>query len=115
MSSTTFTARSARGIAAGLAVVALAAPAQARPLDPQTPYPGVPPTAVLTPADVHDPSGAGPTAVQAPVVVIHSTGFDWADAGVGAAATGGLVALLGAGLIVTTRSRRRGHAPHVAH
>jgi len=119
MTSTTSTCatRAARCLGAGLVALVLAAPGQARPYGPDgEQFPGVTrSTAQLVPADVHDPPPVEPPSAVPTVVVVHHDGFDVADAAVGAAATTGLVALLGAGLIVTTRSRRREHSPRAAH
>lgn len=45
-----------------------------------------------------------------PIVIEKATGFDWTDAGIGFAAAAGL-ALLGAGSVVTVRSRRQFGSP----
>jgi len=116
MLSRTTTVRAARGLAAGLALFALAAPAQARPLEPEAPYPAAAPTTTrVSPAEADNAFAASHPASAPRVVVVHGTGFDWTDAGVGAAASGGIIVLLGAGLIVSTRSRRRGQTAQIAH
>jgi hypothetical protein len=71
----------------------------------------IPATAAAMP-NRSDPSGVSFTVPQAPVVRITSpaSGFDWGDAGIGAA--GGLaIAILGVGggLVITHRPRRTRH------
>jgi hypothetical protein len=87
---------------AGAAVIALAAgagPASARFLD-------------LNPNGSHVPAPTQAVAPSAPPAVVHVTadanGFDWGDAGIGAA--GGLTISmvgLGGGLVVSQRRARR--------
>lgn len=101
------THRIATGIVAALAL-ATAAPASATPWDPNSRDPVVPirpapEPAMVAPAPSH--LGSGPVAVR---VTTQRSGFDWGDAGVGAA--GGfalsLVGLGGALTISQNRARR---------
>ena len=96
---TTYTsgrARRTRAVVAILAALAVAPAAQARPLDPgyQAPTP-----VISSPASPSE------------TIVVRDGGFDWSDAAVGAAAAGGLVALLGAATLTRTRTRTHDQAP----
>ena len=82
--------------AAAVTVAALPAGAQARPLFDPAPVHTAPPARVTT--VVHQPEASGPA------------GFQWDDAGIGAA---GAIVLLGAGAAAATTIRRR-RTRHVA-
>jgi hypothetical protein len=108
--SSTRARRLVRCLSAGLVAMAIATPAQARSLTQD----GLPLAWIARPpADVQAPLDATPTSAT-PVILVHHAGFDWTDATIGAAATTGLIALLGAGLITITRSRRREREPRAA-
>jgi hypothetical protein len=69
---------------------------------------GAAPSAGAHVADLHPPPAATRNAPQATtrIVEVHSGGFDWADAGLGAA---GMLSLLGVGagaVLVTRRGRQ---------
>lgn len=110
------TNRMATGIAVALALGASAAPAAARPAQFA---PLEDPAAASTRAAVHAASPAATTraAVQAAspapaiVRVTPSNGFDWGDAGIGAA--GGLaLAVVGFGGGLAASQRRKEHRHH---
>ena len=103
----TTTHRIATGIVTALALAA-AAPASATPWDPSSRDPFIPirpapEPAMIAPAPSHASKG--------PVVVItERNGFDWSDAGIGAAGGLALAMLgLGGGVVV---SQRRGRTRH---
>lgn len=86
--------RATAKLAATLAAIAVAAPvASARPIDDGY----TAPKPVTTPA------------LQ--TVVVHHSGFDWADAAIGGAAAAGLLGLAGAGVLVARRPREDANAP----
>jgi hypothetical protein len=97
------------GIVAALAL-ATAAPASATPWDPNSRDPFIPirpapEPAMIAPAPSH--VGRGPVVVR----LTTGRGFDWADAGIGAAG-GTALALLGVGgaLLISERRPQRAHA-----
>ena len=99
------THRIATGIVAALAL-ATAAPASATPWDPNSTDPSspirpAPEPAMIAPAPTHAGNGAV-------VVITERSGFDWGDAGIGAAG-GTALALLGVGgaLVITARPPQR--------
>jgi hypothetical protein len=99
----TTTHRIAAGIVAALAL-ATAAPASATPWDPNSRDPFIPirpapEPAMVAPAPSH--AGRGPVVVQ----LTTTCGFDWADAGIGAAGATAL-GLLGAGGALVISERR---------
>jgi hypothetical protein len=101
------THRIRRSLALATAVGALAAPAAAAaPLDPQGVNSGYhTPNSVLGPPEDVTPVEA---------TTVASDGFDWSDAGIGAAAMLALGAI-GAGAVVATgRNSRHRDAPHPA-
>jgi hypothetical protein len=91
-----------RGLALATVVGALVAPAaSAYPIDKPIPGPGA------------GPYGPGPEP-PAPTPTVTDDGFDWGDAGIGAAAMLALGAI-GAGAVVATgRNSRHSDAPHPA-
>jgi hypothetical protein len=100
----TTTHRIATGIVAALAL-ATAAPASATPWDPNSRDPAVPirpapEPAMVAPAPSH--VGEGPVVVR---VTTERSGFDWGDAGIGAAG-GTALALLGVGGALVISERR---------
>ena len=99
------THRIATGIVATLAL-ATAAPAAATPWNPNSTDPSIPirpapEPAMIAPAPTHAGNGAV-------VVITERNGFDWGDAGIGAAG-GTALALLGVGgaLVLTARTPQR--------
>jgi hypothetical protein len=100
----TFHRSTRRALALSLALPVLAAPAAvAQPLD-SGPYP------THTEQQVLASRGLGaPTSVRAAVPPVRSAndGFDWGDAGIGAAAAGGLVLVGIGGLGLASRTRIR--------
>lgn len=98
----TTTRRIATGIVAALALAA-AAPASATPWDPNSRDPFIPirpapEPAMIAPAPSHASTGPG-------VVITERSGFDWSDAGIGAA--GGLaLATIGLGGALAVSQRR---------
>ena len=98
--------RLAAGTAAGLAALVLAggAGAATRPDDRETHGPGAIATAqrdvVVRPDDRADRRVAGEAPLAQPTT---AEGFDWADAGIGSAATLGLVLLVAGGSVVVLR------------
>jgi hypothetical protein len=98
----TTTHRIATGIAAAFAL-ATAAPASATPWDPNSRDPFIPTRPAPEPAMIAPaPSHAGKGAV---VVITEPSGFDWGDAGIGAAGAIAL-ALLGVGGALVISARR---------
>ena len=99
------THRIATGIVAALAL-ATAAPASATPWNPNSTDPSIPirpapEPAMIAPAPTHAGNGAV-------VVITERNGFDWGDAGIGAAGGLALAMLgLGGGLVITHRRPRR--------
>jgi hypothetical protein len=106
MSSHRRSLRLSRPLAAGIAALALAAPAaQARPAqEPVVPH-GVGQNAPVYWASPDAVSADAPTSVSAPQVHSTDTGFDFTSAAVGAAGLG-LIALLAAGMTTLTGRRR---------
>lgn len=100
----TTTRRIATGIVAALAFAA-AAPASATPWDPNSRDPFIPirpapEPAMIAPAPSHASTGPG-------VVIAERSGFDWSDAGIGAAGGLALAMLgLGSGLLISQRRGR---------
>jgi hypothetical protein len=93
-----------RTIAATLAALAATAPAAAaRPVDPGY----VPPT--------QQPVAATPSPPQVRTVVVHTSGFDWLDAAIGAAVAAGVLSLTGAAVLIVRRSQDDANAPLGAH
>jgi hypothetical protein len=97
------TLRIATGIVAALAL-ATAAPASATPWDPNSRDPFIPirpapEPAMIAPAPIHP--GRGTVVVQ----LTTARGFDWGDAGIGAAG-GTALALLGVGAALVISERR---------
>jgi hypothetical protein len=83
-----------RGAAAALAVAGVAAVAV--------------PSAGARPADFPAPATAAPPPhATTRVVEVHAGGFDWGDAGLGAAGTLSLIAVGAGAVAVTRRSRPR--------
>jgi hypothetical protein len=98
--------RRARALVAVLAALAVAPAAQAQPIDPGYDSPAPVNSVYERPAPANvTPAPPGDT------VVVHDGAFDWSDAAVGAAAAGGLVALLGAATLTRTRTRTPDQAP----
>jgi hypothetical protein len=68
---------------------------------------------------VHDSSAARTSAIPTSAVpapsstptILRDSGFDWSDAAVGAAGAGGFCALLGAGALMSRRTRRVAEPP----
>jgi hypothetical protein len=90
--------RPGRTAAATLAALAFAAPAAtARPIDP--------PLGMST--DRERPAAAEDLAPSPVIVRTADEGFDWGSAGIGAAATGGLVLVAVGGLAAAHRARTR--------
>jgi hypothetical protein len=86
--------RAAAKLAATMALIAITAPvASARPIDDGY----TAPKPVTTPA--------------LRTVVVHQSGFDWADAAIGGAAAAGLLGLTGAAMLVARRPREDANAP----
>jgi hypothetical protein len=97
-----------RALLVAAVTAALAAPAWgARPFDPSGSGAVVGTTeGTVRPDDRPGTRGAG--SAPAPVVITYQGhGFDWGDAGVGAAGSIGLIVLAGAAVLVVIRSRRR--------
>jgi len=106
----TTTHRIATGIAAALALaLAAAAPASATPWDPNSRDPSIPirpapEPAMIAPAPSHASSG--------PVVVVtERDGFNWSDAGIGAAGGLALALIGGGGAVVVSQRPRRNRQP----
>jgi hypothetical protein len=119
--------RLARSAALGLSLVAIAAPAAAAQQDLRSPDASDPARIAAAPQtdpgqdrrspDIRDyAEGRGAfdaprvTVVKVPESVPSSGGLDWADAGIGAGATVGLM-LLGLGGVLTVTHRRRRYVP----
>jgi hypothetical protein len=104
-------------VALGFAMLVVAAPAgYARPIDPgyTAREPVAPaPVQALPAQPVCSHCSTLPPATTAPLrrVVLADSGFDWNDAAVGAAAVAGIVALLGAGVLLITFRREQHTAP----
>jgi hypothetical protein len=100
----TTTHRIATGIVAALAL-ATAAPASATPWNPNSRDPSIPirpapEPAMIAPAPTHADKGAV-------VVLTERSGFDWGDAGIGAAGATALALLgVGSGLVISQRRGR---------
>jgi hypothetical protein len=103
----TNTHRLRRGLALAIAVSALAAPiASAAPID--QPVPGTAGDITLRPSgDRDEPYAASVTAAEPSTV--SGDGFDWGDAGIGAAAMLALAAIGAGGALVVVRRPRHGH------
>jgi hypothetical protein len=103
----TNTHRITAGIAAAVAL-ATAAPASATPWDPNSRDPAIPirpapQPAMIAPAPRH--ADRGPVVVR---MTIERTGFDWGDAGIGAAGATALALLgLGGALVISDRTPQR--------
>jgi hypothetical protein len=92
---TTSTIKKSTALAAVIAAAAIAPPAGAAPIESMLPsHP--------------ESSGQAAGTVEAPrtVTVSSPSGFDWADAGIGAAGALSLLALGGGSILVTRRSPR---------
>jgi hypothetical protein len=105
----TTTRRIATGVVATLAL-ATAAPASATPWDPNSRDPSIPirsapGRAMIAPASTN--AGNGPVVLR---LTTERSGFDWADAGIGAAGATALT-LLGVGGALMISDRR----PHQTH
>ena len=103
---------------------ALAAPAWAaqdlRNPDQRAPVAVEPKQDLRSPDTVDAARGVTPSTVEAPAVEsslasASSGGFDWGDAGIGAAAMLGLVSLAGGMTLIATHSRRRRRFPAPSH
>jgi hypothetical protein len=66
-----------------------------------------PSPASISPHDRPGPRGTGVTTTPPATIVVHPTGFDWTDAGIGAGAMAGLTLVAAGGLAATATRRRR--------
>jgi hypothetical protein len=84
---------------AATALLIAASAGQARPI-----HDGSRARASATPTSARTAPSSTPT-------IVHHSDFDWSDAAVGAAGAGGFCALLGAGALLSRRTRRMAEPP----